>query len=696
MRFVSLYLLPFTLLILTYHSFRDVMVAMGQIPDKLFGFEAAGFVSQVGANVTNVKVGDRVALLAHGAHRTFHRVRAEYAMPIPGAMSFEEAAGVLLVHGTAWYALMEIARVQKGQSVLIHAAAGGVGQAAIMLAQTLGLEIFATVGSDDKKKLIQDHYGVLSDHIFNSRDLSFVKGVKRMTNGRGVDVVLNSLSEEALRQSWYCIAPFGTFVEIGMKDILRNMRLDMRPFLQDAKFAFFNLNRVMKERPEMMNKALSGAMALLSSGATRPVQPLTVYPVANIEDAFRLMQAGKHRGKLVLTYSGSDVVPVVSSATQSVQLDKHGSYILVGGLGGLGRSLCQHFVRMGAKKLCVLSRSGAASVDAQKLIENLQQKGAQVLVLRCDVSDPKSTADAIKQCSTELGPVRGVVQGAMVLRDALFEKMSYNQWRESTRPKVQGTWNLHTNLPDVDFFLTLSSFAGVFGNRGQSNYAAAGAYEDAIAQYRRSQGLKAVTLDLGIMQDVGVLAETGLTDNLKEWAEPCGIRQAEFHALIENVLAGELKNPGRTPAQISTGFATARTVQDTGINPPWYFDDSRFSILARTGVVGGPGADTSGKNTVSVQDQVAKATSVAEATTAVMDALVARVAKSLQSAVPDIDTSRPLHAFGVDSLVAVEVANWVFREIKTKVTVFDILSSIPITALSEKIALKSSLLPQMA
>lgn len=672
------------------------MVAMGQIPDKLFGFEAAGFVRRVGENVTNVEVGDRVAFLAHGAHRTIHRVRAQYAMPIPETMSFEEAAGVLLVHGTAWYALMEIARAQKGQSVLIHAAAGGVGQAAIMLSQHLGLEIFATVGSDDKKKLIQDHYGIPNDHIFNSRDLSFVKGVKRMTSGRGVDVVLNSLSGEALRQSWYCIAPFGTFVEIGMKDILGNMRLDMRPFLQDAKFAFFNLNRVMKERPELMNEALSGAMALLSSGATRPVQPLTVYPVSQIEDAFRLMQAGKHRGKLVLTYSASDVVPVVSSAARAVQLDEHGSYILVGGLGGLGRSLCQQFVRMGARKLCVLSRSGAASMDAQKVIEDLQQEGARVLVIRCDVSDPKSTAEAIEKCSAELGPVRGVVQGAMVLRDALFEKMSYDEWTQSTRPKVQGSWNLHTNLPDVDFFLTLSSFAGVFGNRGQSNYAAAGAYEDALAQYRRSQGLKAVTLDLGIMRDVGVLAENGLTDNLREWAEPCGIREAEFHALIENVLAGELNSPGRTPAQIPTGFATGRTVQDTGISRPWYFDDSRFSILARTGVTQGEGADGSEKKAVSVQNQVAQAASIAEASAAVMDALVARVAKSLQSAVSDIDTSRPLHAFGVDSLVAVEVANWVFREIKTRVTVFEILSSIPITALAEKIALKSSLLPQMA
>lgn len=662
----------------------------------MLGFEAAGFISRIAVDVKDVKVGDRVAFLAHGAHRTYHRVKSCFTIPIPETMSFEEAAGVLLVHGTALYALKKIANAQKGQSVLIHAAAGGVGQAAIMLAQHLGLEVYATVGSDDKKKLIQDHYGVPTDHIFNSRDLSFAKGIKRVTNGRGVDIVLNSLSGEALRQSWECIAPFGTFVEIGMKDILGNMRLDMRPFLQDAKFAFFNLNRVLKERPELTNETLKETMALLSSGATRPVYPLTVYPVSQMEDAFRLMQAGKHRGKLVLTYSDSDAVPIVKSIARPVRLDENGSYVLVGGLGGLGRSLFQQFVRMGAKNICVLSRSGATSKEAQQAIEQFQQEGVRVLAPRCDISDAKATAEAIKQCIAELGPVRGVVQGAMVLRDALFEKMTYDEWMQSIRPKVHGTWNLHVNLPDVDFFIILSSFAGIFGNRGQSNYAAAGAYEDAVAQYRRSQGQKAVSLDLGIMRDVGVLAETGITDNLREWVEPCGIREDEFHALVENVLGAELNDSGYVPAQLPTGFATGRTVQDFGISRPWYFDDPRFSILARTGVTQTDGGEGSEKKALSVQKQIANATSIAEASAAVMNALVDRVAKSLQSAVSDIDTSRPLHAFGVDSLVAVEVANWVFREVKTKVTVFEILSSIPITSLAEKIALKSNLLSQTA
>lgn len=674
------------------NSFRDVMVAMGQIPDSLLGFEGAGVVRRIGAHVSNVKPGDRVCFLGHGAHRTIHRIRAEYAVPIPPELPFAEAAGLLLAHATAWYGLHKIARAEKGQTILIHAAAGGVGQAAIMLAQHIGLEIFATVGSADKRKLIQDQYGVPDDHIFNSRDLSFAQGVMRMTNGTGVDVVLNSLSGEALRQTWTCVAPFGTFVEIGMKDILANTRLDMRPFMKDATFSFINLNRLERERPKVMSEVLHSTMDLVKAGVSKSVHPLTTYPVSQVEESFRLMQAGKHRGKLTLSFDDETVIPMLSSPFRSAQLSPDGSYVLVGGLGGLGRSLAKLFVRLGAKKLCFLSRSGAKSDSAKQLVAELQQDSVEVLVQKCDVSNAEDTADALDQCKSTLGPVRGVVQCAMVLRDGLFGKMTHDQWRESTEPKVQGSWNLHTCLPDVDFFLILSSFAGVFGSRGQSNYAAAGAYEDALSAYRRSIGQKGLTLDLGIMRDVGVLAEQGITDYLREWEGPCGIRENEFHALIDHSLAGELAGSS-TVSQISTGFATARVVQESGINNPFYFSDPRFSVLARAGL-SEKSASGSSSGGESVQSQLSQAQTSNEAASIITDILVRRIVDLLQVPVSEVDTARPLHAFGIDSLVAVELANWIFKEMKAKVTVFDLLANIPIVALAEKLVTKSSLTSQ--
>ncbi|KAL9100557.1 MAG: hypothetical protein Q9163_004079 [Psora crenata] len=678
-------------------NFRDVMVALGQIPDSLLGFEASGTISRVGRDVTHFKIGDSVCTLSHGAHRTLLRSKACLCQSVPSNTSFEEAATLPLVHCTAFYALVHVARVRPGQTVLIHAAAGGVGQAAIQLARHFDLEIFATVGSVDKRQLIQATYGVPDDHIFNSRDLSFAKGIMRMTNGRGVDCIINSLSGEALRQTWSCIAPFGTFVEIGMKDILSNTGLDMRPFLQDATFTFFNLNHVMSENPRLMTDIMEGTFGFLRKGIIRPVSPVTTYSISDVESAFRLMQTGKHRGKIAIRWDSEHAVPVLRHASKSFQLDGNASYVLVGGLGGLGRSLANLLVDLGARHLCFISRSGAKSEGAQRLIHDLEKKQIQCSVHCCDVADTDQLAYTLSECSCSVPPIRGVFQCAMALQDTLFEKMTYNQWIDSLRPKVQGSWNLHTHLPrNLDFFITLSSFAGVFGNRSQSNYAAAGAYQDALAFYRRSRGLKAVTIDLGIMREVGVIAEQGATDYLKEWEEPFGIRESEFHHMVKYIIGHELATPtparGGIPAQILTGFATGGAAHRAGIRRPFYFDDPRFAILAKADISGKPdgsSSDSSTNGTIPLREQISHCTMVEDAARAVTDALVGRVAKTLQTELSEIDENRPLHSYGVDSLVAVEVANWIFKEVKVSVSVFDILASMPITALAAKVVVQS-------
>lgn len=666
---------------------------MGQIPDKLLGFEASGIVTRVGKDVQKFQIGDSICTLGHGAHRALFRNKAIFCQPMPEGISFEEAATLPLVHCTAFHALVRIARVSAGQSILIHAAAGGVGQAAIQIAKHFGMEIFATVGSADKRSLIQDVYGVEADHIFNSRDVSFQKGITRMTNGRGVDVVLNSLSGEALRQSFYCIAPFGTFVEIGIKDILGNTGLDMRPFLQDATFVFLNLNHVTTKAPKVMAEIMEGAFDLLRRGITKAVYPLTIYPVSEVENAFRLMQTGKHRGKIAISFGESDVVPVLHKSSSVLKLDENSTYVLVGGLGGLGRSLSNLLVENGARNLCFVSRSGANSEKAKKQIQDLEDQGIHTKAYCCDVANADSLKETLARCSNELPPIKGVIQCAMVLRDNLFENLSYQEWIDSTRPKVQGTWNLHSYLPEtMDFFVILSSFAGVFGNRGQANYAAAGAYQDAFAKFRRSKGLKSVTIDLGIMRDVGVIAEQGATGILGDWEEPFGLREFEFHALLKEVLSDQVSGKEEMPDQIVTGLATGGTANAAGIQPPFYFDNARFSVLKNTGLqnLGGLAAD----GTVPIKTLMAQAQTIEEAAKVIVAAVTAKVAKSLQTEESEIDAGRPLHSYGVDSLVAVEIRNWVFKELKAEVTVFDILSAVPITALSQAIAVKSKLLPE--
>jgi NADPH:quinone reductase-like Zn-dependent oxidoreductase/NAD(P)-dependent dehydrogenase (short-subunit alcohol dehydrogenase family) len=671
------------------------MVAMGQMADSKLGIDAAGVVRRIGSAVSTFKVGDKVAMYGHGAHRSIHRSRAGFCAPIPDGMSFEQAATIPAVHGTAWNALVRLARVRKGQSILIHAAAGGVGQVAVQIARYTGMEIFATVSSDAKRKLLRDEYGVPDDHIFNSRDLSFAKGVKRMTNGRGVDVVLNSLAGEALRQTWHCIAPFGYFVEIGVRDIINNTGLDMRPFMQDATFSFFNLTHIEQHRPEIMGAIIQGAFDFLRRGITGLVTPMLTFPISDMESALRLMQTGKHLGKIALSWDKDHAVPipVVQPRMRAPKLDPEGVYLLVGGLGGLGRSLSSKLVRLGARRLCFLSRSGAGSARAKDLIQELERQQVRVQVQKCDVADESAVASAVDNCTRELGKIRGVFQCAMVLRDGLFANMTHRQWVESTRPKVQGSWNLHQHLPDdLDFFVTLSSFTAAFGSRGQSNYAAAGAYEDALAYYRRARGWHATTVDLGIMRDVGVLAETGMTDAFREWETPYGIRESEFLALMERVI--DRDTAGVMPPQVLTGFATGGSVSLAGISTPYYMEDARFSILARTGMRG-DGTSAAASDAVPAHTLVSQAKSFQEASDSVLEALVRQVASMYQIPPSEIDTSRFLHSYGIDSLVAIEIVNWVLREAKSTIAVFDVLAGVPMTTFCNRITAKSTVLPKV-
>ena len=351
------------------------------------------------------------------------------------------------------------------------------------------MEIFATVGSQVKRTLLQEKYGIPDDHILSSRDLSFVKGIQCLTRGHGVDFILNSLSGDALRQTWYCIAGFRTFLEIGIKDILANTELNMRPLMRDVTFSFFELNHIEKSRPDIMARIMSKTFDFQHRGITWPTEPLTVYSISEVENAFRLMQTGKHLGKIALSFFDTDAVPVLNTGADSFHVDGDAVYLLVGGLGSLGRSISTMLVNHGARKLYFLSRSGGTSADAQKLLQVLRARNVQVQAHPCDIADADATAKAIATCTRELGKVRGVIQRAMLLRDVLFTNISCQEWTESVRPKVEGSWNLHQNLKDVDFFVVLSSFAATFGNRSQSNYATRGVYQDAISRYRRSLGL---------------------------------------------------------------------------------------------------------------------------------------------------------------------------------------------------------------
>lgn len=292
-------------------NFRDCLIALGRIPSTTMGFECAGTVLRVGDQCKDLKPGDRVCANAAGTYQTYARCKAVHAMPLPEHMSFLEGAALPVVFTTAYYALHHVARMTDGESILIHSGAGGTGQAAIQLAKLFNADIYVTVGSNEKKRLLMDLYDIPEDHIFYSRNASFAQGIRRLTRERGgVDIALNSLSGDALVNTWQCMAPFGRFLEIGKKDILANGSLPMFPFAKNVSFHAIDLNEARQHRPRLMQDLKDGVVSLLFGGKIRPAQPLHVYGIGEVEKAFRYLQSGKNTGKTVVELRQEDVVKV--------------------------------------------------------------------------------------------------------------------------------------------------------------------------------------------------------------------------------------------------------------------------------------------------------------------------------------------------------------------------------------------------
>ncbi|KAK2001668.1 KR-domain-containing protein [Colletotrichum falcatum] len=551
-------------------NFKDIMAAMGMI-----ALQAAVF--------------------------RMYKVGSSLVTRIPDSLTFEQATSIPVAFITAYHALVNVAKLSKGQSVLIHAAAGGVGQAAIQVASLLGLVIYATAGSHEKMAFLTKCYGVPPSHIFYSRDASFAKAVARVTDKRGVDCVLNSLSGDLLHASWDYVAPFGVFVELGLRDVVNNTRLHMRPFHKNVSFSFFDV----KDLPvPTLAKLLNTIYDLVGRGRLTPVSPITAYSVERVKEAYRTMQQGKHRGKIVLTFAPSARVPVLLPATDSLTLNPNVAYLLVGGLGGLGRSLAQLLVSCSARNLVFLSRSGVpdGSSAARDHIIKLESMGAKTCVLRGDVADSKSFLAAMRRYEDEgLPPIRGVVHLAAVLRDAVFENMTHDEWTAALRPKVQGSRNLDGYFDrsrPLDFFILCASVAGIWGNAGQTAYAAANTYQDALAHHRRARGLVGVAVDLGIIRDVGMAAEQSFGMRFSQWAEVVCIPGAVFLALMKSLIKGQQQqqqqsmgadtysssDPEWPPPQVCSGLGSAGAWEAHDVAPPpAYLADPRFAALRRAG-----------------------------------------------------------------------------------------------------------------
>ncbi|CAM1507801.1 Fc.00g046490.m01.CDS01 [Cosmosporella sp. VM-42] len=667
-------------------NFRDVMVAMGQLHERVMGLECAGVITRVGSHAAahGYVVGDNVFCLLRGPFGSRAQIEWTGAMHMPKGLSFEEAASLPVIMCTAYICLIDLAHLQRGQTVLIHAAAGGVGQAAMMVAKHLGAEIFATVGSPDKHELVMKRYGIPADHIFSSRDASFAPGILAATGGRGVDVVLNSLAGPLLQESFNVLAPFGHFVEIGKRDLEINSHLEMRPFTRQVTFSAFYLLSLMQHKPRDVHRVLAEIARLLEDKVIAPVHPVTAYAMGDVAKAFRLLQTGKHMGKVVLSAGPKELVPTLRR-TPTPRFSPDASYLLVGGVGGIGRSIAHWMVSQGAKNLILLSRSAGRSEKTAAFVSELREDGCRVKPVSCDVADEADLGKALSLCKEDgFPPVRGVIQAAMVLQDTILEQMTIDNFKAAITPKVHGTWNLHKQFErsdTLDFFVILSSAVGVAGNASQSNYAAAGSYEDALARWRVARGLPAVSIDLGAVKAIGVAAETaGVLGRLG---------RIGFVPISEEQVLGVLGTAILSPyePQVVVGL-------NSGPGKHWDDDgesqlgrDARFAAL-RAREAGQQGE--TGPTGDSLASKLAAAGSPGEANELVGTAMAEKLSDIFMIPVADIDmANKPAH-YGIDSLVAVELRNMLLQQVAAEVSIFGIMQSASLAALVADAAAKSA------
>jgi NADPH:quinone reductase-like Zn-dependent oxidoreductase/ubiquinone/menaquinone biosynthesis C-methylase UbiE len=393
-------------------NFRDVMSASGQIDPYPLGCECSGVVVAVGKAAKEFTIGDHViANVLGGCFCNTVRTPAIGVEHAPKDMPFEIAASLPIVYFTAYYAVIKVARLHKGETVLIHAASGGLGQAIINLCQLVGAEIFATVGTLEKKTLLMEQFDVPEDHIFSSRDDTFAKGVMRMTGGRGVDAIMNSVSGDALRLTWNCISPFGRFVELGKRDMTINSRLEMRHF--EKSVSFTGLDVPLHTHFDEKRRIWGELMSMYQKGQIKPPFPITTYGISDTEKALRIMQTGKHKGKIVLVPRPEEMVKVVPQNIDHRLLRADASYLLIGGLGGIGRAIALWMIEWGARNFIFVSPSGLDKDKSREFVALLKERGAKVSVCKGDAANPEDVERVLKDAKG-LPPIRGIMNAAMV------------------------------------------------------------------------------------------------------------------------------------------------------------------------------------------------------------------------------------------------------------------------------------------
>jgi NADPH:quinone reductase-like Zn-dependent oxidoreductase len=620
-------------------NFRDVLNVLDLYPGDPgpLGGECAGEVVAVGPGVQHVRPGDQVMALAPASFSSYALTLGEFVALKPTNLTYEQAATIPIVFLSAYYALCRLGRMKSGDRVLIHAASGGVGLAAIQLAQQAGAEIYATAGNPKKREYLKS-LGI--QQVMDSRSTDFAREILEITHGEGIDLVLNSLTGETIGSSLSVLREGGRFLELGKTDLWDQARVDeVRP---GVTFHAIALDQMMAEQAEMVRELMQEVIPQFEDQRLAPL-PLRTFPIRRVVDALRHMARAEHIGKVVIEAEPTE------GTSETLWLCEDGTYLVTGGLGGLGLAVSRWLAQHGARHLVLTGRS-APSDHARAVLNDLEHAGVQVEVRRGDIACREQVAGLLASISAEMPPLRGIFHLAGVLDDGVLREQTRERFDRVMAAKALGAWHLHELTADtpLEYFVLFSSAAALLGSPGQGNYAAANAFLDALAHHRRALGRPALSINWGSWADVGMAARLRESQG-NRWSE-AGIGWIDLDRglhTMEQLLTKEAVQVGVLPVNWKKFFARI----PAGAEPAWLSEIARQTREA-SGQPSGPPVLLEKLKEVTAAERC-------DVATAFLQQQAAQVLAMDSSELPD--ARRPLNELGFDSLTGVEFCNRVSR-----------------------------------
>jgi NADPH:quinone reductase-like Zn-dependent oxidoreductase/NAD(P)-dependent dehydrogenase (short-subunit alcohol dehydrogenase family)/SAM-dependent methyltransferase/acyl carrier protein len=718
----SLYFRPYTeLLNSVQDDYIDVKVAavglnwkdLALVTGKFDGVsndlssEYAGVITKVGANVTELSVGDRVYGVGRGHFGNYTRVPAAFACKLQPGDNSVEMATMPLVYMTAVYALEHIAHLRRGQKILIQSATGGLGLAAIQLARYKHADIFVTAGTTDKMDFLKNSMGFQVDRVFASRDPVALAQASRETGKNGFDVILCTASGgDLLHASLAALAPMGHLIDLSRVDVIESRDIGLEVFQRNASLTSFDLNLVLDNDTELGSQLMKTVDELYRAGSIGPIHPSTVCDITHLDEVMLRFSKGTHIGKHVISFENPDSTIKLTKQPPRTSFDPSARYVVVGGFGGLGRAIILWMVERGARSFIVFSRRGVRTPEARILVRDLAARGIHLDVVPCDVSSQSEVEEAFKKVSEASHPIKGVIHAALFLSDLSFDKLTAAKWKKGIEAKTLGTINLHkaTESLPLDFFLMITSTESVWAPATQAAYIAATNFQESFSRYRRSLGLPASAVALGLVKDIVSDFKNGSFGTEEMYARNQALTMTGYQVLsqLEPAFLNQLpshwigaKDDPLSAASLFTCLNPVALAKLTSPQTPRWHSDPRVSLIVHAmndarrhalndGENGAGDGDSGGASSASAVAGLRRAFSEAvkqgeearsSTVTLVMDGITKTIAEMLFIDVLNVNPERSIAEHGVDSLIAAELRHWFHQALGADLQMQDLLDA---------------------